>query len=168
MKKQTRDSTSLDWRLSQVKDFIIASSFYFKLDSFARAEGGAYQCTGNIFYRLPLTAEGRKTFYTTLSTQSTTFTIRGRAVASVDSVPHGNPPFRLIFNFVVQSMEDEKDQLDISVKGVTSRPMLISGMPMSLGTLIRAQGIDAPFGSSDGRSDRPLPAVPSKRKFNEF
>ncbi|KAL5400585.1 hypothetical protein PMIN03_012258 [Paraphaeosphaeria minitans] len=168
LKEQTEDAICLDWRVSQAKDFIIAGAFYFELDNFARVEGGAYQCSGNIFCRFPLNLEGRKTFYATLQDNSTTFTIWGRAVAIVDSAPHGSPPFRLMFNFVVQSMEDEKDQLDISVQGITSRPMLISGMPMSLGTLIRAQGFDAPFGSSDGRMDRPLPAIPSKRKLHEF
>lgn len=166
LEAQTKDAICLDWRIPQAKDFIIAAAFYFELDSFTRLEGGAYQCSGNIFCRLPLQFEARKAFYATLKDHSTIFTIRGRTVAAVDSVPHGIPPFRVMLDFVVQSMEEEKDQLNISVKGITSQSMLISGMPMSLGTLIRAQGLNAPFGSVEGHVERPLPVVPSKRKFN--
>ncbi|KAF1973234.1 FabD/lysophospholipase-like protein [Bimuria novae-zelandiae CBS 107.79] len=168
LKEQTKHAICLDWRVSQAKDSIITGVFYFELDGFSRLEGGAYQCSGNVFCRLPLDVEGRKTFYATLQTHLTSFTIRGRTVATVDNAPRGSPPFRLMLNFVVQSMEDEKDKLDISVKGLTSRPMLISGMPMSLGTLIRAQGFDAPFGCIDGHVNRPLPAVPSKRKLDQI
>ncbi|KAF2439151.1 FabD/lysophospholipase-like protein [Karstenula rhodostoma CBS 690.94] len=164
LKQQTRDAIWSDRRTADARNYMIAGMFYFELDQYSRVEGGAYQCSGNVLSRVPLDIEGQKKFYATLRDASTTFCMQGRTIGRVLGSPRIIPIFRLSLDFVLPSMEGK---LEICVKGITTQPMLISGMPVTLGTLIQSQGLDAPFGTLDGHTERPLPTVPSKRKLGD-
>ena len=165
LKEQTKDSIRMNLEVAQARDYMIASVFYFELDTFTRAEGGAYECSGNILCRLPLNVESRKSFFASLKDNSTSFHSQDRRLASIKDVPQECPPFRLSVGFVLQSRQEK---LDILVKGITSRAMSISGMPASLQALIEAENLDAPFGCIDSRVERPLPTIPLKRKLDEI
>ena len=148
------------------KDHMIASIFYFELDSFPQHRGGAYKCKGTILCRLPLKYGGRKKLYQWLLRSSATFIVSGRLIPCITSVPKGTPPFRQQVDFTIKSLDE---QLQLSIGGITSRPTLISGMPNRLRHFIAAQGLQSPFGCSDHRmAEKPLPTVPSKRKSEDI
>jgi hypothetical protein len=161
LKRQAQESVFANPEVTLAKDSMIASIFYFELDSCVKREDNRYSCSGAIRCRLPLDYAARKKLYQLLVTSSAFFLLSGRPVLSLGSIPKGIPSFRCRVDFVIR-MDEE---VSISIRGVTSRPTFISGMPRRLHYLLEAQGLYAPFGCIDHREpEKPLPETPSKRK----
>ncbi|OCL03051.1 FabD/lysophospholipase-like protein [Glonium stellatum] len=146
-----------------VRDSIYASMFCFEFDNMPQYIDGVFQCHRSIFCRLPLDRRGKENLYCDLIQNSACFLVYGRPVACAVSVPKGVPSYRCRIHFNADSMNEK---VYISIRGVTSRPQVISGLPKTLRELVDAQGLDIPFGCIDHReSQRSLPGIPSKRKF---
>jgi hypothetical protein len=145
-----------------VVDSIFASNFYFDLENMPKYCDDGYHCTGSIFCRLDLSTTGRLKLYERLVKDAGIFLINGRPVVGALSVPQGLPPFRCRIRFRVA---DLSESLCISIRGVTSKPRLISGLPQSISRLIQSQMLQAPFGRVDhGTTEKALPSIPMKRK----
>ena len=148
------------------KDAMIASMFYFELERYHNEDDNTYSCSGTIRCRLSMDYAARKKLYNYLAERSTMFLISGRPIASVQPIPKGLPAFRRHLNFVLQSLDDE---VHITIRGATSTPTTISGLPCSLRHLATAQELTAPFGRRDHRlEDEALPELPRKRKHVDF
>jgi hypothetical protein len=150
-----------------VRDTMIASSFYFELDTFHQLRGGSYQCSGTIFCRLPLLDyHGRKRLYHSLKQKSASFRVMDRPIACVEDIPRGMPAFRRPVTFRVKSMNE---QIHITMTDITSQATPISGFPQCLSQLISAQNLLQPFGAIDHKViERPLPCLPLKRKLEDM
>jgi len=148
-----------------VRDSLYASMFYFELDDVPRFDGDAYVCVGHIFCRLDLDRRGREALYGRLASTSSFFLVGGRPVPCVQTVPKCVPPFKRRIQFTVQALAEE---LYISIRGITTRPRTISGLPTSAEDLLRRQDLSAPFGRVDHAcAQKTLPRIPSKRRIEE-
>ncbi|KAF2680658.1 FabD/lysophospholipase-like protein [Lentithecium fluviatile CBS 122367] len=166
LKRQAKDSLVANPHLALAKDYMLASIFYFEIEEVSRLEGGGYHCAGHVFCRLPLDIVGRKALYESLEENRASFVVNKRSKPCVNFMPEGIPPYRCLVELVTKGMEDK---IQISFRSVTTQASLISGMPATLSNLVRAQGLDAPFGRVDKVEDeRPLPIVPSKRGHHEI
>jgi hypothetical protein len=135
---ETIQSDSLT--LTAVKDSMIASMFYFELDSVPKLEKGVYIC---------------------LVETSSWFLIQGSPIRCVQSVPKSLPPFKTRITFSADSLEEV---IAFSIRGVTSTAKMLSGFPTSLTSLITDQRLDSPFGTIDhALGEKPLPAIPKRR-----
>jgi hypothetical protein len=153
-------------QMTLITNMMIASIFYLEIDSIVNVEGGSRQCHGTFFSRLPLESVGHRRLYEHLLEKKASFKINGLLIACVDFVPKGLPVFRRSVDF---SMKGANDQLVVSVTGITSEPTMISGMPTRLDLLVRAQGLEMPFGCIDHRDMiKELPAIPTKRKADQM
>ena len=137
-----------------VVDAIIASMFYFELDSLPEINSKGYSCSGFIFCRLDLPAAGRRYLYKRLVESSSWFLIQGNPVSCVHTVPKGLPPFRRRVTFHADSLEEN---IAFSIRGITSTPKHLSGFPTSLAKLIADQQLQCPFGTIDHScNEKPL------------
>ena len=150
--------------LVHVFDYIYASLFIFELDGMPDYVDGAYHCSGTMFCRLKQTEADRAYLYAWLTKHSAYFLVNGRPTVCCRRIPLGNPPFRCPLVFTVEKLDSV---VGISVRGVTSRPMLISGFPQTVAQIIESQMLDCPFGRADHRYDKVLPCIPSKRRTEE-
>lgn len=166
LKHLTAHSITTSAQALVVKDHMIASIFYFELESYSRSEGDAYSCSGVILCRLPLDVSGRKKLYEMLSESSASFLVSGRPIPCVQSIPKGMPVFRRRIEFMAKKLDDE---VDIAIEGVTQNARYISGMPRPLHQLVEALNLQAPFGCIDHREiEKPLPHGPLKRKLHQI
>jgi hypothetical protein len=146
-----------------VQDSIYASLFYFELENDPEFNDGAFQCYGSIFCRLSMDRDGREALYHKLLKTSSYFLVSGRPVACADAVPKGVPLFRRRIHLGIANMDDV---VCISLRGITSTPKMISGLPMTLRQLKKARGLINPFGRVDHNdNEKRLPTIRSKRKF---
>jgi hypothetical protein len=151
--------------MTNVLDSIYASLFYFELDSLPVFTDGVYFCNGSVHCRLNLDSDGRLALYRWLIKVTAYFLVNGRPIACVDTVPKGVPPFRCRIQFTAADLGEE---IGISVRGITSKPTLISGHSQSISSLVNTLMLYAPFGRVDLCSaERALPSVPMKRKCGE-
>lgn len=166
LKTQAKISIETDMHLTNVKDSMIASMFYFELDEVLRLEGGAYSCSGIVLCRLNMDIQGLKRLYKSLTEASANFVVANSSFACVDSMPENIPAFRRDLDFIVRDMDSV---VQISVNNVTTEPTPISGVPVSLREMVATQCLDIPFGCVDHReTEKPLPDVPSKRKLDRI
>jgi hypothetical protein len=148
---------------SVVRNSMIASMFYLEIDSITSLEGGSSLCHGTIFSRIPMEPYDRRDLYQALQKCNAFFVVNGHNSPCVESVPKGMPIFRKSVDFILKGAEDK---VEIFVTGITSEPTYISGMPTQLNALVKAQGLEMPFGCIDHRTiARKLPATPLKRKI---
>jgi hypothetical protein len=147
---------------TDVLDSMYASLFYFELDSLPVFADGLYFCSGSVYCRLSLDEHGRMALYDWLLKKTAYFLVNGRPIACVESVPKGTPPYRCRIQFTAT---DLGEAVGISVRGITSKPTLISGRSQTISGLVRAQKLYAPFGRVDFcAAERALPSVPMKRE----
>ncbi len=162
LKQQAEQHIASEARLKGIKDSMIASMFYFELEDIPKYLSGQYQCIGHVSCRLNLPQSARRRLYQQLMDSSAKFLIDGRPVSCVEVVPSLNIPFKRRLHFTLPSLTD---MVYISIRGITFRPRMISGLPKSLDDLIAAQKLDAPFGRADHvQREKPLPELPRKRK----
>jgi hypothetical protein len=149
--------------ITAILDSIIASIFYFELDSdgLPKSSKSGYTCSGHIFCRLNMPSRGLQFLYNRLLQTSSRFLIQGNPIPCIQTVPKGLPPFRQRVTLHVDSLDAS---IVFSIRGITSTSKLLSGFPTTLRNLIRKQQLDSPFGTIDHRTEgKPLPAIPSKR-----
>jgi hypothetical protein len=162
LKSQTNASLQRNATLLAAMDAIWASIFYLELEDLPIIVNGHYQCVGHLCCRLRAPPQGRKFLYAKLFETSSWFIIQGRPTPCVPALPRAFPPFKRRVQFEVDSLDE---CISISLRGITSKPAVISGLPSSLRRLIQSQQLRAPFGRSDHcRAEKPLPQVPKKRK----
>ncbi|KAK6431703.1 hypothetical protein LTR95_012132, partial [Oleoguttula sp. CCFEE 5521] len=158
LKQQSLQWLVLEKRLAAPVDSIIASMFYFEIDTYDLQPDGLFRCVGIVYCRLILARPGREYLYTLLKSTSSYFCIDGKPTPCVDHIPKNGPPFRRVIKFTVESLEDS---LNITLLGLTSSPKSISGMPQSVSSLVKAQCLDAPFGRADcAHAEKALPDLP--------
>jgi hypothetical protein len=160
--KETVSSTIHQDRPSMlsVVDSMLASMFYFELDRLPARDSYGFSCSGLIFCRLDLPADGLRQLHLRLTETSSWFIVQGKPIACSQGIPEGLPPFRKRVTFRVES----KDELiTLSLRGIISKPRQLSGFPTTLDHLIKDQQLNHPFGTIDHRSDKLLPATPVKR-----
>ena len=144
-------------------DAIYASMFYFEFEEPPVFRGDAYACIGNIYCRVRQSEAGRKKFYAKLAATSSYFLICGQPVACIERVTKCAPAFKRRLTFTLDSLDD---CVRITLRGITSQSLAISGLPRRAGDIMKAQGLDAPFGRADHSCpEKPLPLLPAKRKF---
>jgi hypothetical protein len=166
LKSQARDCLASNSNLVMAKDLMLASMFYFELESISQLEGGGYRCFGIISCRITLSIVGRKKLWERLREKNAVFMHKNRAIPCVTTIPEGIPPFRCGIVLVLKSVTDS---VNISIRNFTTRTTVISGMPTTLNELIEAQGLHAAFGSIEKvRIERELPEVPLKRKRHDI
>jgi hypothetical protein len=152
--------------LKPVLDSIYASMFYFEFDEPPTPRGQGYHCTGTIFCRLRLSEDGRRAFYSKLKATSSYFLICGQPVACVERLTKSAPLFKKGISFTLSSLDE---LVRITLRGLPSQPLAISGLPRSAKEIVEAQGLVAPFGRADHASpEKPLPLLPAKRKFTNY
>jgi hypothetical protein len=144
-----------------VMDSIIASIFYFELDTLPEFERGGYSCCGYIFCRMDIPLEGLRYLYNRLYETSSWFLIQGSPIRCVQSIPTAVPPFKCRVTFRAETLEEI---IGFSIRGITASPKPLSGFPTTLGKLLAAQQLESPFGTVDHAvREKPLPALPIKR-----
>nr|OQO31369.1 hypothetical protein B0A51_03364 [Rachicladosporium sp. CCFEE 5018] len=158
LKRQSIQWLAPETRLAATLDSIIASMFYFEVDSFDLQPDGLFRCVGNVYCRLRLNRSGREYLFTLLKSSSSYFCVNGQPTPCVEHIPKGGPPFRRAVSFSVDSLNDN---LNITLLGLTSSPKSISGLPQSVEGLVKAQCLEAPFGRADcAHADKALPSLP--------
>ncbi|KAF2835324.1 FabD/lysophospholipase-like protein, partial [Patellaria atrata CBS 101060] len=157
-------SLKVDSEVPRILDSILASMFYFELVSTPTFSDGQYLCEGMVYCRMELNKEGTVALYNALRRTSSYFLFMGSSFPCVERVPRGAPPYGRRLRFSVATLNDI---ICISILGITSKPRMLSGLPRSVSNLIEAQGLYAPFGTADHVAQKPLPTVPSKRKFED-
>lgn len=149
--------------ITSVLDSMYASLFYFELDTLPVFTDDIYFCSGYVYCRLDLAQGGRLALYHWLVQESTYFLINRRPIACVETIPKGAPPFRCRIQFTATDLDEE---IGISIRGITSKPTLISRLSQSISSLAYTQMLYAPFGRVDFcPAERVLPSAPMKRKF---
>ncbi len=149
--------------LQPVMDSVYASMFFFEFEDVPKLQGSSYLCIGHIYCRIALPPAQRKLFHRRLHVSSSYFLVLGQPVKCVERLSTGMPLLRRRVTFSLSSLEDE---VAITLRGITSQPHTISGLPRSAQDIIDLQGLRAPFGRADHSTPgKPLPQVPAKRKF---
>jgi hypothetical protein len=145
-----------------IVDYMIASMFYFELDSLPVPREGGYMCSGYIFCRLDIPKHSLRRLYDRMIETSSWFLIQGIPIRCVEGVPESLPPFKRRVTFRVDSLTE---MIAFSIRGITSCPKMLSGFPTSISDLIANQNLDSPFGTVDHFVvEKPLPTIPLKRE----
>ncbi|KAK6436023.1 hypothetical protein LTR95_007787 [Oleoguttula sp. CCFEE 5521] len=78
LKRQSIQWLAPETRLAAPLDSIIASMFYFEVDSFDLQPDGLFRCLGNVYCRLRLNRSGREYLFTLLKSSSSYFCVNGQ------------------------------------------------------------------------------------------
>ena len=137
--------------------------FYFEFSETPVWNKVRFSCTSSIYCRLRLSLDGRKALYHRLASTPSYFLILGQPVRCVGKVPKTLPLFKKEVRFTLPSLRED---VGITLRGITSQPTTISGLPKSAEQILELQNLDAQFGYCDHRTIKPLPKLPRKRKFS--
>jgi len=124
---------------------MIASLFYFELNSMPRQLGGKYIGTGYILCSIKPSKPAFIALFNRLST-SGQFWINGLPISEIRDSCFDNEG-----NFRIQIKINTNDRFAVTLKQDASDPYNISGSPFSVRKLILLQGLCAVFGSPDHR-----------------
>jgi hypothetical protein len=152
--------------ISSIFDSIIASMFYFELEHVPKLGRAGYECSGSIFCRLNMPPDGLRYLYDRLLKTQSWFLIQGNPVSCIqyNHIPKTLPPFQRRVSFRAESLDEV---VSISIRGITSEPLLLSGFPTTIHRLVEAQQLDSPFGTMDHTvAEKPLPHIPQKRSYD--
>lgn len=83
--------------VTAVFDAIVASMFYFELDTVPELMKNRFHCCGYIHYRLDLSTNGLRYLYQRLLETSSWFLIQGNPIKCVQSFPTHLPPFKRVY-----------------------------------------------------------------------
>lgn len=165
LKILAQQSFASDKKAHIIRDTMIASMFYFELDSFSTMKGGSIRCLGTIMCRLPLDAHGRLGLQMKLWDSASSFVVCNETFQCVETMNRKEPVpiFRRQLDFKLKNITDD---VHIYITGITNHPTPISGLPRPLNQIIEVQGLIAPFGCLDHReAGRLLPDASLKRKL---
>ncbi|KAL9078314.1 MAG: hypothetical protein Q9157_002777 [Trypethelium eluteriae] len=163
LKGYAEEKIAMDAQITSLLDSMHASMFFFELDDVPSFIDDAHQCSGHIFCRIELPPPGKAALLLRLTESSTYFLVNGVPLASVGPETKKKAlSFRRRVRFQVPCLDDS---VGISIRGLTTRPRSISGMPKTLKQLIQLQRLKAPFGRATHDSiEKSLPRIPMKRK----
>ena len=148
-----------------ILDAMIASLFYFELDGLPETRRGELFCSGHIYCRADLRADGLRYLYTKLRDTSSWFLVQGNPVKCVERIPKSLPPFKRKVSFRVKH---DDELVTISIRGITRTSISISGFPTTVRQLVMCQRLDGVFGTVDHMvKEKPLPAIPRKRSRDD-
>ena len=133
---------------------VVASRFYFELESRPRYEKGQISGAGHISCRLRSDDPALEVLLDQLSENSARFLLGDRVLPDVikpgviddRSFVHRSGNFRKRLEF---NVSDRQHKILIALKEGSSIPNGISGSPFSVDSFIAVQGMDAPFGRDD-------------------
>jgi hypothetical protein len=146
LKATTRSMFAASQDLVDSADCLVASLFYFELESLPRFEDGVYACVGHILCRRRSDSEP---LLARLSKNSARFAVDGHRVSGrVEdrSFVGKGGCFRKKIEFSVKGLEQE---VSISLREGHSKARNISGSPFTISKVIEDQGLDAHFGTAD-------------------
>ncbi|KAB5511375.1 hypothetical protein GE09DRAFT_1272225 [Coniochaeta sp. 2T2.1] len=146
IKDMVRTDKDLSQAIDEISECIIASLFYFELDSIPKQRNGEYSGSGCILCLRRRSDPALVALIDKLSRSSARFLVCGVEIpGSVRDPPFwdGNGNFRKNITFKV------KGEFMISLKDARGREYPISGAPFSVEKLVAAQGLNAYFGTSD-------------------
>jgi hypothetical protein len=127
---------------------MVASLFYFELDSLPQKCDGKYVLTGHILCSVRRSDPALEVLLSKLASS------RGRFLVNDCPIPGTitDPSFLgKDANFRVRVNAETVDRLTISLELDGADVCNISGSPFSVSMLVTAQGLDAPFGRPDHR-----------------
>ena len=160
LKAQAQSWIQVNQRFLPSLDSIYASMFYFELAEYPGYYDNAYRCVGHIYCRLDMSFQGRRRLYEKLESTSSYFLVLGHPTRCVDYIPTCSPvpPFKRRLQFTVETLEED---VGITLLGLTSSPKTISGLPQTVGELVRKQQLRSPFGRADCTGEeKTLPPTP--------
>ncbi|KAF1974496.1 FabD/lysophospholipase-like protein, partial [Bimuria novae-zelandiae CBS 107.79] len=137
-----RLSTSID----EVAHCLIASLFYFELDSAPERYDGKYVVTGHILCSIRCNDPAFEALFSKLSTGSVRFWVNDWPMLQSINDPSCFGKDR---NFRMRVRTETSDRFTLSLKQGEGKAHNISGSPFSVKGLVAAQGLDAPFGRAD-------------------
>ncbi|KAK4960688.1 hypothetical protein LTR66_012941 [Elasticomyces elasticus] len=165
LKNRTLEHLKSDVQMQLVRDSLLSLMFYFEFDEFPQHKDGRYDCAGHIFCRLDLPHEGRKALYLELQATSSYFVVLGSPVPCVETIPKCTPPFKRRIRFDLLSLDEI---LGVTLRGITSQPQSISGLPRNAREIVKAQRLRSPFSRTDHvHPEKNLPSIPAKRKAED-
>lgn len=145
LKKLVQEDSSISGDIDSIAQCMVASLFYFELDSIPERDNGRYVGSGCIFCTIRHIDPAFQVLMHQLSVISAQFLFNGCPISSVNDPScygrDGN--FRKRVQFVTE------DSFTISLTLGMGKPFNISSSPCSVKTLLVAQQLDAPFGRAD-------------------
>jgi len=146
---KAQEDNSLSETIENIARCVVASLFYFELDSVPRLFGGKYIGTGYILCSIRHKDPAFRVLFDRLSKNSSQFLVNGCPVIDVDiddtSCFDGSGNFRKKIEL------NTDDKFSVSLKQDSSKPYNISGSPFSVSKLVLLQGFSAVFGRPDHR-----------------
>ena len=146
IKSKVQDDQLVCKTIDNIARCMVASLFYFELDSMPRRVEGKYVGTGHVLCSLTPSEPAFSVLFDRLSA-SGQFWINGLPVADISD----GSCFDNEGNFRKQVEINTDDRLAVTLKQDSSEPCNISGSPFSVRKLILLQGLCAVFGSPDHR-----------------
>ncbi|KAH7111317.1 phospholipase [Dendryphion nanum] len=147
LKSKVQEDESTSDAIDHVARCLIASLFYFELDSKPERSDGKYMGSGRILCSLRSHDPSFKPLIDQLSSISAQFYLDEHVIAAVKD----SSCLDKDGNFRVRVELNTADRFTISLQESSSETYNISGSPFSIGKLIQAQAFDASFGRSDHR-----------------
>jgi hypothetical protein len=163
LKSKAQADRSLSKVIDNIAHCVIASLFYFELDSIPERSNGEYIGTGCILCSLRYNNSAFRVLLDRLSSNNARFYLNNCPVPGIVGDPSsfgrdGNFRKRLELKVINKFM--------ISLKQDESEPCNISGSPFSIDKLVLAQGLNASFGRVDHRKRKRLSDddVPARKR----
>jgi hypothetical protein len=147
LKSKVTGDDSISDGVDHIARCIIASLFYFELDSKPESSDGKYIGSGRILCSLRSHDPSFKELFDQLSSISAQFYFDQHVIAAVKDLSC----FDKDGNFRIQVELNTVDRFTVSLQANSSEPYNISGSPFSVRRLIQAQAFDASFGRPDHR-----------------
>jgi hypothetical protein len=167
LKLKTRSDNTISKAIARVARCMVASLFYFELDSIPDRTDGRFVGVGHIRCLLRTNSPAFSLLLHRLSTASAVFLMDDRLIPGgfEDNL---NPFLGTDGNFQKRVELDVADRFTISLKKANSEPYNISGSPYSIRKLISAQGLDAHFGTANHRKRKRSEESVGERKRRRF
>jgi len=145
LRAQTDESVSEE--IENIALCMVASLFYFELDSAPQVSDGKYLCTGHISCSIRSYEPAFRTLFNQLSENLTHFWVNGCPLVNTNDMSC----FDSSGNFRKRIELHTDDRFYITLKQGSSKPYNISGSPFSVNKLVLLQGFLAVFGRPDHR-----------------
>jgi len=147
LKSKAENDQSVSELIDNAARCVMASLFYFELDSIPQRSGENYVGSGRILCTLRRDDPALQVLINQLSTQSAQFLLNDCPISLVDDPSC----FSKDGNFRKEIELDVADGFTVSLQQGHFEPWNISGSPFSVKRLVVAQGLEASFGTSDHR-----------------
>ena len=147
LKEQAERDHSISPQIDRAAYCLAASMFYFELDAIPNRHEGRFVGTGRILCKLPVTDKDFPETMEKLSAESAQFLLDDYPICKLD-----DPSCFDADGNLRKSVElNTSGKFAISLKRGQSEPCSISGSPFSVDSLVKAQGLNMPFGRPDHR-----------------